>query len=104
MVKEIVTFKQYIHGKWESSSNTDVINVFNPATDELVGRVASGNEEDAEKALKSAEKAQKSWQKLPAIQRAQFLKAFTKEIQANREILAKVLTEEQGKLYKVALF
>ncbi len=99
-----LNFKQYINGQWVEPSNGKTAEVLNPANDELVGIVADGNEDDADVALKAAEKAQKGWGKMPARKRAELLYAFTKEIKANREELATVLTKEQGKLFKVAQF
>ena len=101
---EVKTYHQYITGEWVAPTSGETTDVLNPSNDELVGKVANGNEEDAQKALQAAEKAQKAWGKMPPVQRAKILKAFTKEIQANREVLATMLTKEQGKLYKVALF
>ena len=97
-------FDHYINGHWVAPSNGKYDEVLNPANDELVGKVADGNEKDAEVVLKAAEKAQKDWGKMPARKRAELLYAFTAEIKANREALATVLTKEQGKLFKVALF
>ena len=56
------------------------------------------------KALKSAEKAQKSWKKLPPRERADLLYKFADEIKANTDRLAELLVKEQGKLLKVAKF
>lgn len=104
MDNKILHFDQYINGAWVKPSNGKTAEVLNPANDEVVGLVANGDEADAEKALQVAEKAQKEWKKVPARKRAELMYAFTKEIKANREEIATVLTNEQGKLYKVALF
>ena len=65
---------------------------------------AKTKEKGAAAKAKAAEKAQKAWGRMAAKKRADLLYAFTKEIKANREKIATVLTREQGKLYKVALF
>ena len=104
MSAEILNFDQYINGQWVVSTTGKKDDVLNPSNDEIVGRVAHGSVEDAEIALKAAQAAQKSWSKLPARKRAELLRQFTAEIKKNREKIATVLTREQGKLYKVALF
>lgn len=104
MTAKTLKFDQYINGEWVKPLNGRVAEVLNPSNDEVVGYVADGDATDAEVVLKAAEAAQKAWGKTPARKRAELLRAFTKEIQANREELATVLTKEQGKLYKVALF
>ena len=53
-------------------------------------------------ALEVAEKAQKSWKKLPARTRAEYMYKFADEIDARADYLAKLLVQEQGKLLKVA--
>ncbi|BAX78942.1 aldehyde dehydrogenase [Labilibaculum antarcticum] len=104
MGNKVIKFSQYINGAWVESKSGKTADVLNPANDELVGIVANGDEADAVIALEAAEKAQKSWGKVPARKRAELLRAFIQEIQNNREELATVLTKEQGKLFKVAQF
>lgn len=103
-MEEIKTYKLWINGEWVEAKSGKTAEVLNPANEIVVGIVQDGNEQDADIALKAAEKAQKEWRKLPAKKRADLLYAFTKEIKANRDRLAKIITEEQGKLYKVAQF
>jgi len=103
-MSETKDYKLYINGKWTDASTGDVDKILNPANEELVGTVQSASEDDAIKALKAAEKAQKSWKLLPARTRADHLRAFTSEIRKNKDKLAKLITTEQGKLLKVAQF
>lgn len=98
------TYQMYINGEWVAAKSGKTANVLNPSTEEIVGIVQNGNEEDAGIALEAAEKAQKSWRKLTARKRAELLYAFTAEVKANRDRLANILTHEQGKLFKVAQF
>ena len=75
-----------------------------PNDESLVGTVQMATQQDALLALQAAEAAQKNWRHLPARQRADLLRAFTKGIQEHREELAALITREQGKLFKVAQF
>ncbi|WP_066626965.1 aldehyde dehydrogenase [Labilibacter marinus] len=104
MKTDILEFDQYINGQWMKPDSGETVEVLNPSNDEVVGLVAKGNEKDAVVALEAADAAQKSWAKVPARKRAELLYALCDEIKANREELATVLTKEQGKLFKVALF
>jgi len=97
-------FDQYINGQWVTPKNGQYIEVLNPATDEIVGVVADGDEQDAISALEAAEAAKATWAALPAKRRADLLRALCVEVKANRDELATVLTKEQGKLFKVAQF
>ncbi len=100
----MISYKQYIDGQWFDPLNGENVNVLNPANDQVVGTVANGDEKDAERALEAAQKAQKQWAALAPLKRAELLRALVKEVQANREKIATVLTKEQGKLFKVAKF
>ena len=104
MSKDVLQFKQFINGEWTAPSNGKFLEVLNPSNDEVVGLVPDGNEEDAQKALESASKAQKEWAKYPAKQRADIMYVFADLITKNREAIATVLTKEQGKLFTLAQF
>lgn len=97
-------YKLYINGRWVDAATGTTDEVVNPTDETVVGRVQNGALEDVQKALESARDAQKAWRRLPARRRAEILRAFTQEIQKNREALATLLTKEQGKLFKVAQF
>lgn len=103
-MSEVKTYQHYIDGQWVAPLNGKKTAVLNPANDEIIGYVADGNEKDAEIALKAAEKAQKAWGRIPARRRAELLYALTKEVRANKDELATMITLEQGKLFKVARF
>jgi lactaldehyde dehydrogenase/glycolaldehyde dehydrogenase len=53
-------------------------------------------------AVLAAERAQGPWAALPAIRRAGHLREIAALIRANRESLARVITEEQGKILSLA--
>ena len=101
-MSNIPTYLQYIDGQWISSDSGKLDDILNPSNEELVGRVQDGSRSDAEKALKAAKNAQKSWRKLPPRQRAALLYTFTDEIRKNADRLAKLLVQEQGKLLSLA--
>lgn len=92
----------FIDGKWVTSTSGETIDIVSPSTEEVIARVQNGTVEEAEQALKAAEKAQKSWKKLPARSRAELLYKLADEIKADAEFLAELLVKEQGKLLKVA--
>ena len=97
------TLKHYemlIDGEFVPSSKT--LEVVNPATEEVVSEFPSGTVEDVNRAVLAAEAAQKPWAALPAIRRAAHLREIAALIRANRESLAHVITEEQGKIIALA--
>lgn len=94
----------FINGEWTESASNSRDQILNPSTEDIVGTVPNASVDEAIRALKAAETAQKSWRKLPARQRADLLRAFTAEIRQHKERLARLLTAEQGKLLTVARF
>ena len=56
--------KFYINGEWVSPSTNDECEVINPATEEVIGTVAMGNENDVNNAVAAAKKHLKHFQKL----------------------------------------
>ena len=71
--------------------------IYDPATGELVGRVAQKTGEDLDAAVASAKAAQPGWDKLGHEERKRLLNAAADNIEANAEALAELLSREQGK-------
>jgi lactaldehyde dehydrogenase / glycolaldehyde dehydrogenase len=97
------TVKRYemlINGDFVASSKT--LEVTSPSTEEVISEFPNCTVEDVNSAVLAAEKAQKSWAALPAIQRAGHLREIATLIRQDREQLARVITEEQGKILSLA--
>jgi len=78
------------------------LQVVNPTTEEVISEFPAGTTADVDRAVCAAERAQRSWAKLPAVQRAGYLHELAALIRAHRERLACVVTEEQGKILSLA--
>ncbi|MEM6830862.1 MAG: aldehyde dehydrogenase family protein, partial [Bacteroidota bacterium] len=98
----VKNYKLFIDGDWVDASTGESEEIYSPSTEEVVGTVQMGAEDDAAKALESAEKAQKEWKKVPPRKRAELMRAFAAEIRANKERLATLLVSEQGKIFSLA--
>jgi lactaldehyde dehydrogenase/glycolaldehyde dehydrogenase len=96
------TYENFINGKFRPSTGTERIRCVNPSTGEPVCSVPDSTAADVEEAISAAQAAQKDWAKRPAIQRAQALRAIAAKIRENVEPLARVITEEQGKILSLA--
>jgi lactaldehyde dehydrogenase/glycolaldehyde dehydrogenase len=83
-------------------SSTKMLQVINPSTEEVISEFPDGTIDDVNRAVLAAEKAQKPWAALPAIQRAGYLREIANLLRADRERLAQVITEEQGKILSLA--
>jgi lactaldehyde dehydrogenase/glycolaldehyde dehydrogenase len=97
------TYQMYIDGRWVDASTGNTIEVENPTDESIIATVPSGSVEDAELALLAAQKAQVSWGRLTAVQRAVYIVDLAKELEINKERLATIITMEQGKPLNNAL-
>jgi succinate-semialdehyde dehydrogenase / glutarate-semialdehyde dehydrogenase len=84
-----------IGGEWIAGERW--IEVDDPATGKLVGRVPRLGRAETERAIDAAERAMGPWSALPAKERARVLRRYHDLILANQDELATLLTQEQGK-------
>ncbi|WP_314409138.1 aldehyde dehydrogenase [Pseudomonas kuykendallii] len=97
----IVTYQNYIDNAFVGSE--ELIEVHNPANAELLARVPQATSVQVERAIAAARKAQKGWAAKPAIERAGYLRRIAQKVRDNAERLARVITQEQGKVPGLAL-
>jgi len=90
-------FGQFIYGKWQKSDNKKTYEVFNPATEELIGKASMASSVDIDKALKSAEKGFCIWKKFSPWDRASIIRKIANLIRKKNNELAMWMTLETGK-------
>ena len=95
-------YQAFIDGKFRDAGSSEMIKVLNPATGEVVSEIPECSLAETRQAIDAAEKAQVSWAKLPAIQRAGHLRRIAQKIRENSAFLARIITEEQGKVLGLA--
>ena len=98
---DATTYQNYIDGAFVACDN--LIEVRNPATGAVLSRVPESDAATAERAIAAARAAQKGWSQKPAVERAGYLRAIASKIRQNAERLARVITEEGGKIQSLAL-
>ena len=94
--------KSLIGNKWCDSSDGKVIEVYNPATNELIDTVPSLTKEDVERAIDYADAHQKDWEAKSVIERCEVLSRFAELVEENKDELAMLLSKETGKPIKEA--
>jgi lactaldehyde dehydrogenase/glycolaldehyde dehydrogenase len=88
--------------KHQNFINGEMIQVQNPATEKIISEVPESTAEDIQNAVEAAYKAQKTWAKVPPIERAKYLRPLAVAIRENEENLALTISEEQGKVLSLA--
>lgn len=90
----------FINGQWQTLSET--FDVLNPATGEIIARVAKGGKKETEQAVAAAEQAFPAWRALTAKQRSEILYRWYQLIIEHKSWLGQLMTAEQGKPLKEA--
>lgn len=88
--------KFYIDGQWVEPTELKTLDVINPATEAVCGKIALGNAADVDKAVKAAKKAFKTWSQTSREERLDVLGRILAEYQKRFGDLAVAVTEEMG--------
>lgn len=88
--------KQYINGEWVDSASGETIEVINPATEEVIGSVAKGNEEDVNKAVEAADSVYLDFRHSTVEYRRDLLDKIVKEYENRKEDIVQAITDELG--------
>jgi succinate-semialdehyde dehydrogenase/glutarate-semialdehyde dehydrogenase len=89
--------RMYIDGQWCNADDGRTLTVINPATEEGVADVAYGGRKETHRAVEAAAKAMPGWMKLTAWDRAKVLKKTADLMRERADVIARILTMEQGK-------
>lgn len=88
--------KNYIGGEWLEPKGK-VVEVTNPAKDEVIGYVGIATEEEINMAVEAAQEAFKEWRRTPAVTRCRYLFRLLQLVEENFEELSRIQTQEHGK-------
>jgi betaine-aldehyde dehydrogenase len=86
----------WINNQWVKSGSK-VIQVHDPATEEVLDSVPAGTQDDVQAAVEAAQAAFDSWRRLPTLERAPMLHQVAANMRDNWDELVKLLTLEEGK-------
>ncbi len=86
----------YVGGEWVPSGSDARIPVENPATEETVGHVPDGAEDDVDRGVAAARAAFPEWSGLSRADRAKHLAALLAGLEARRDEMAATITKEMG--------
>lgn len=90
-------YQMWINGSYTSGSSNHVIEVYNPATEEIIDTAPAANAHDVDRAVTAAHAAFPSWKRLPAGQKADMLHEVAQKLTERTDEFARLLTLEGGK-------
>jgi acyl-CoA reductase-like NAD-dependent aldehyde dehydrogenase len=86
-----------INGSWVVPRSKVLRPILNPATLDSVGLVADCSIEDVDAAVRAAAAAQRSWWRVPGVEKAKLLREVGAKIRAAEHDLSTLMTRETGK-------
>ena len=95
--KSLFKEKCFVNGLWVDGQNDKIIEVNNPATMEIIGKVPNFTADETKSVIEHADNAFHSWKNTTAKERSIILKKWSDLIVDNVDDLAKIMTIEQGK-------
>ncbi len=87
----------YIDGAWTEAAAGRSLPVVNPATGEVIGKVAHAERADLDRALEAADKGFRLWRKVSAFDRSKVMRKAADLLRERADAIAPLLTMEQGK-------
>ncbi|MGX9418711.1 CoA-acylating methylmalonate-semialdehyde dehydrogenase [Vibrio sp. WJH972] len=97
------TIQNFINGEITASNSQRFSPVFNPATGQQTRQVVLSDEAEATAAISAAQAAFPSWSKSSPLKRARIMFAFKALLEANKDALARLISNEHGKVYSDAI-
>jgi malonate-semialdehyde dehydrogenase (acetylating)/methylmalonate-semialdehyde dehydrogenase len=98
----MLEIKHFINGQ-DSDDKGRYQDVYNPATGQVVGKVALGSSNTVEHAIASAKAAFPAWRATPSLKRAQVMFRFKQLLELHKHEICNLLTTEHGKVTDDAL-
>ena len=87
----------FLNGEWRDALAKESLEIINPATEEVIGKVSHARKEDLDIALTAAEKAFNSWKNVSAYERSKILRKAADIVRSKADEIATLMTLEQGK-------
>src|SRR5919109_566430 len=88
--------KLYIDGTWVDPAGSEMIEVVNSTTEEVIGRIPQGTAEDVDAAVAAARRAFESWSQVPMGERAEYLRQISAGLAARADEIAATISQELG--------
>ena len=90
-------FGLYIDGQWRPASDGAVKNVYDPATEDLLGTIPSATAEDLDAAIAAARKGLKVWRDTNPWERGAIIRRVAELVRERVNVIAEIMSKETGK-------
>jgi malonate-semialdehyde dehydrogenase (acetylating)/methylmalonate-semialdehyde dehydrogenase len=90
----------YINGEWRPSEAPETLEIVNPATGKVLGRVPLSPAGEVDQAVQAAAEAFREWRRVPPPDRIQHLFALKYLLEEHFDELSRTITLENGKTFK----
>jgi malonate-semialdehyde dehydrogenase (acetylating)/methylmalonate-semialdehyde dehydrogenase len=90
--------ENYVDGEWVESDSADLLDVRNPATDEVIAKVPISTTKEVNQAVDAAQHAFREWRETPPYTRARYMFELKNIMEDRFEELAQTLVREHGKI------
>jgi succinate-semialdehyde dehydrogenase/glutarate-semialdehyde dehydrogenase len=90
-------FGLFINNDWRPARTGRIVEVVDPATEDVLGAIPEADASDLDDALRAAGRAQKAWAATPGWERSKILRRIVAELESRRERIASVMSAETGK-------
>ncbi|KAL1919107.1 uncharacterized protein VTP21DRAFT_2488 [Calcarisporiella thermophila] len=97
MSLKVTTIQNFIGGAFTTSSASNTLESYNPATGEVIARFPDSTPQDVDQAVAAARRAFPAWSATPRWERARILLRVADLVEERLEELAKAETCDQGK-------
>lgn len=87
----------FIGGTWQDAADRRTIGVFDPATGKEIGRLAHAGKVDLDRALSAAQSGFEVWRDQTPAERSKIMRKAAQLVRDRIEIIAMLMTREQGK-------
>jgi succinate-semialdehyde dehydrogenase/glutarate-semialdehyde dehydrogenase len=89
--------KLLINGEWRDAIGGETLPVVDPATEEVIGKIAHARKADLDLALEAADKGFKVWRDTSPFDRSKLMRKAAELLRSRVETIAYTMTREQGK-------
>ncbi|MFC2035438.1 CoA-acylating methylmalonate-semialdehyde dehydrogenase [Chloroflexota bacterium] len=96
-VKGVTKIRNYINGEWVDSESSQISDVVNPATGQVIAHTPNSTRDEVDRAVRAAKEAFPEWRQTPPVTRARYLFRLKGLLEEHFEELSRIQTQEHGK-------